>query len=117
MTATWEASPEHEAFAGMVNGGILGTLVDCHSNWTAIWALMTQDGLAAAPSSVTADFSVSFRRPTPSGTPLRLVSRAVERSGARVTVETEVFSGDVVTARGRATFVAVGPEHPAFGRW
>ena len=32
--------PDHEAFAGVVNGGILGTLLDCHANWTAAWHLM-----------------------------------------------------------------------------
>jgi len=117
VTATWQALPQHEAFAGIVNGGILGTLIDCHSNWTAIWALMTQDGLPAAPSSVTAELSVTFRRPTSSAVPVLLVARAVERSGSRVTVEAEVRSGDAVTARGRAVFVAVGPDHPAFGRW
>ena len=24
----------HQAFPGMINGGIIGTLLDCHGNWT-----------------------------------------------------------------------------------
>jgi acyl-coenzyme A thioesterase PaaI-like protein len=117
VVATWSPRPEHEAWDGIVNGGILGTLIDCHSNWTAIVALMARDGLAVAPSTVTADLAVRFRRPTPSNAPVRLVGRVVERDGERVTVETTVTSGEVVTATGRATFVRVGPGHPAFGRW
>src|SRR5690242_15288541 len=117
VVTTWQPRPEHEAFDGIVNGGILGTLIDCHSNWTAIAALMARDGLHAAPSTVTAELAVRFRRPTRSDVPLRLTGRAVELDGDRVTVERTVESDGAVTATGRATFVRVGPDHPAYGRW
>lgn len=117
VVAEWQARPEHEAFDGYINGGILGTLIDCHSNWTAIAALQAAGWANAAPSTVTSEMSVRFRRPTPSSGPLRLVGRAVEVAPDRVTVETSVEAGGEVTARGRAVFVPVGPGHPAFGRW
>jgi acyl-coenzyme A thioesterase PaaI-like protein len=115
--AEWQPRPEHEAFAGFVNGGIIGTLIDCHSNWTAIAALLERSGAAEAPSTVTAEYAVRFRRPTPSDRPLRLVGRAIEVADDRATVETTVEIDGVVTATGRATFVSVKPGHPAFGRW
>ena len=31
----WTPEPHHHAFHGMLNGGICGALLDCHSNWTA----------------------------------------------------------------------------------
>jgi acyl-coenzyme A thioesterase PaaI-like protein len=37
LVARFAPRPQHEAFAGVVNGGILGTLLDCHANWTAAW--------------------------------------------------------------------------------
>jgi len=117
VVAAWEARPEHEAFDGFVNGGILGTLIDCHSNWTAVAALLDRDGGHVAPSSVTADLQVRFRRPTPSDRPLRLVGRVVELAFDRVTVETSIEVDGEATARGRATFVVVKQDHPAFGRW
>lgn len=117
MVAEWQARPEHEAFDGFVNGGILGTLIDCHSNWTAVAALLVRDGGTTAPSTVTADLSVRFRRPTPSDRPLRLIGRAIEIAGDRVTVETTIEVDGTTTATGRATFVSVKPGHPAFGRW
>jgi uncharacterized protein (TIGR00369 family) len=117
VVADWQPRPEHEAFDGYVNGGILGTLIDCHSNWTAIAALVASDDAAAAPSTVTSELSVRFRRPTPSGRSLRLVGRPVEVGQGRVTVETAVEVDGVVTARGGAVFVAVGEGHPAYGRW
>jgi acyl-coenzyme A thioesterase PaaI-like protein len=117
VVATWSARPEHEAWAGIVNGGILGALVDCHSNWTAIAALTARDRMAAAPSTVTAELAIRFRRPTPSAHPIRLVGRVVAIEGDRVTVETKVSSGGHVTVTSRAIFVRVGPGHPAYGRW
>lgn len=117
VVADWQARHDHEAFDGFVNGGILGTLIDCHSNWTAIAALLARGGGSVAPSTVTAEYSVRFRRPTPSDRPLRLVGRAVDVAEDRVTVETTIEVHGTATAIGRATFVAVKPGHPAFGRW
>ena len=117
VVAEWHPRPEHEAFDGFVNGGILGTLIDCHSNWTAVAALMARDGTDVAPSSVTSEFSVRFRRPTPSDRPIRLVGRAIDIAFDRVTVETTIEVDGTTTAIGRATFVSVKPGHPAFGRW
>jgi uncharacterized protein (TIGR00369 family) len=117
VVADWQPRPEHEAFEGFVNGGILGTLIDCHSNWTAIAALLAKNAGQVAPSTVTAEYSVRFRRPTPSDRPLRLIGRAVEMENDRVTVETSIEVDGTTTAMGRATFVAVKPGHPAFGRW
>jgi acyl-coenzyme A thioesterase PaaI-like protein len=115
--AEWQPRPEHEAFDGYVNGGILGTLIDCHSNWTAIAALIRAGWASDAPSTVTSEYSVRFRRPTPSGRLLKLVGRPVEVALDRVAVETSVEVDGVVTARGRAVFVPVGEGHPAYGRW
>ena len=41
--------PHHQAFPGMVNGGIIGTLLDCHGNWAAAIALMDEQGLDEPP--------------------------------------------------------------------
>ena len=57
----------HQAFPGMVNGGIIGTLLDCHGNWTAAIALMDERNLPEPPCTVTASYTVNLRRPTPVG--------------------------------------------------
>lgn len=117
VVAEWTPEPHHEAFEGVVNGGIVGALFDCHSNWTAAWHLMRRDGLDAPPFTVTADFHVKLRRPTPSSSPLRLTARAVESSADRVVVEAQLEAGGKVTATCRGTFVSVKEGHPAFHRW
>ena len=117
LIAEWTPGPHHEAFDGILNGGILGTLLDCHSNWAATWHLMRRDGLDSPPCTVTADFHVRLTRPTPSKEPLQLSARAVASDGPRVEVEAVVRSGGEVTATCTGRFVAVKPGHPAYNRW
>lgn len=117
VVCTWTAEPHHEAFAGVLNGGIIGTLFDCHCNWTAAHFLMRRDGLASPPCTVTANFAVTLRRPTPSTEPVHLRARVVEAGPDRATVEATMTSGGKVTATCRGTFVAVKEGHPAFHRW
>ncbi|XXX73436.1 PaaI family thioesterase [Sorangium sp. So ce134] len=108
--------PHHEAFPGMLNGGIIGALLDCHSNWTAAHHLMQARGADAPPCTVTADFHVKLKKPTPLG-PLRLRAQVAEAEGDRVVVEATLEAGGRVTATCRGTFVAVKEGHPAYHRW
>jgi acyl-coenzyme A thioesterase PaaI-like protein len=117
LVARFVPGAGHEAFAGVVNGGILGTLLDCHANWTAAWHLMRARDADHPPTTVTLEYSIRMRRPTPSDTPIDLRAWIVESSDDRATVEAEISSADTVTATGRGTFVAVRPDHPAYDRW
>jgi acyl-coenzyme A thioesterase PaaI-like protein len=117
LVASWMPLADHEAFAGVVNGGILGTLLDCHANWTAAWHLMRSRGADRPPTTVTLEYSIRMRRPTPSDAALRLRAWVVDSADDRATIEADISSGDTVTATGRGTFVAVKPDHPAFDRW
>lgn len=113
----WTPEPHHEAFPGFVNGGIIGVLFDCHCNWAAAHHLMMQAGADAPPFTVTADYAVRLRRPTPSAGPLHVTARVVESTDDRAVVEATLESDGVVRASCRGTFVAVQPGHPAFQRW
>lgn len=117
VVADWLPEPHHEAFGGVLNGGIIGTLLDCHSNWTAIWHLMQRDDRTDTPCTVTAEFHVRLLRPTPTDGSVHLSARAVESSGPKVTIEAELEAGGKITATCRGIFVEVGPGHPAYHRW
>ena len=108
--------PHHEAFENVLNGGIIGTVLDCHMNWTAIHHLMRKHGLDHAPCCVTASFEIALKRPTPLG-PVHVEARVVSSADDRATVEATMTAGGKVTATGRGTFVAVKPDHPAYHRW
>src|SRR4051812_47446029 len=70
VVAEFMPEPHHQAFEGVLNGGIIGALLDCHSNWTAAHHLMQARGESSPPCTVTADFHVKLRRPTPMSGPV-----------------------------------------------
>jgi len=117
LVAVWQPQQFHHAFPGVLNGGICGALLDCHSNWAASIHLMDRDGLAEPPCTVTADFHVTLRRPTPMDVALELAAHVVESTGARAIVEATLTANGKITASCRGTFVAVTEGHPAFHRW
>jgi acyl-coenzyme A thioesterase PaaI-like protein len=117
VVADWTPEPHHEAFPGILNGGIIGTLLDCHCNWAAAHHLMQRDGLDRPPCTVTAEYTIRMQKPTPSAQPVRLRARILESAGSRVTVEGELEAAGRVTATCRGLFVAVEPGHPAYHRW
>jgi acyl-coenzyme A thioesterase PaaI-like protein len=117
VVCEWTPSKHHEAFEGVLNGGIVGTLFDCHFNWTAAYHLMTASGDDAPPSTVTAEYHVVLKRPTPSKGPVTVRARVVEASEDRAVVEGTLEADGRVTATCRGVFVAVKEGHPAFHRW
>ena len=117
VVATWQPEKHHEAFPGMLNGGIIGSLLDCHCNWTAAWHLMQRDQLDKPPCTVTADYAIKLLRPTPTDAPVELTARVVESSADRATVEGILSAAGKPRATCRGTFVAVQPGHPAYHRW
>ena len=114
IVCDWTPAPQHLAFDGILNGGICGTILDCHSNWAAAHHFMTRSGTDVLPGTVTADFHVKLKRPTPMGRPLHLTARVVESTDDRAVVEATLEADGQITATCRGTFVAVRPGHPAY---
>ena len=117
LVASWTPRPQHEAFEGILNGGIVGALLDCHCNWAAAWHLMQRNKLDRPPCTVTAEYTIQLRQPTPTSQPLDLTARVVESSERRAVVSGELSYQGSVTATCRGLFIAVKPGHPAYHRW
>tara|TARA_R110002110_G_scaffold33533_1_gene114872 strand:+ start:198210 stop:198680 length:471 start_codon:yes stop_codon:yes gene_type:complete len=117
VVAQWLPEVHHEAFPGMLNGGIIGALLDCHSNWSAAYHLMLSQNLDKPPCTVTAYFNVSLKRPTSSQSQVSLTAKIAEIKGDQVIVNASLSSGGKVCATCVGKFVAVKEGHPAFHRW
>ena len=117
VVAEWQPSEEYEAYNGMLSGGIIGTLLDCHCNWAAAWHLMQKSGADKPPCTVTAEYTIKLLRPTPTDQQLKLIARVVESTDNKAIVESELIAHEKVCATCRGTFVAVKPGHPAYHRW
>ena len=61
LVCRWQPQRDHRAFGDVLNGGIIGTLFDCHSNWAAACHLMREGGLEKPPCTVTVDSTTTSR--------------------------------------------------------
>lgn len=113
----WQPAVHHEAFPGVLNGGIIGSLLDCHSNWTAAWHLMQRNGWPRPQCTVTARYAVDLLRPTPSGKLVRMEARVVSIEADRAEIEARLVCDGKDRALCRGLFVAVKEGHPAYHRW
>jgi acyl-coenzyme A thioesterase PaaI-like protein len=102
--AEWTPAPHHQAFPGILNGGIIGTLLDCHSAAASWWAL-SDAGREPGSNLVTAEYAIKLLRPTPVDRPLTLLAHPLEIKGRRVRVAARIEAGGDVTAECEGTFV------------
>jgi acyl-coenzyme A thioesterase PaaI-like protein len=117
VVCDWIPKPWHHAFDGILNGGITGAILDCHSNWTAVNAMMVRDATEVPPPTVTAEFAVKMLKPIPMDAILHLRAKVVGIEGAGAVVEATLESEEVLRATFLGTFVAVKQGHPAYSRW
>lgn len=66
-----------QAFPGIVNGGVLGILFECHGNWTASVALMDRAFLPRPALTMTHQLHVTYHDPTPPDTELLIRSKVL----------------------------------------
>lgn len=101
--------PYHTSVPGFAYGGLIASLIDCHSTGTAAAAMYRQEGrsMDSLPPFrfVTGSLLVDFLKPTPIDTELVIRGRVKEIKGRKVIVETTVWAGDVATARGEVVAV------------
>jgi acyl-coenzyme A thioesterase PaaI-like protein len=104
----FEPWPSHTAFEGTVYGGLIASVIDCHSTGSAaIFALVeagTEIGSEPSPRYVTAHLEVDFLAPTPLEQ-MVVVGRLVEITDRKAIVESELLVAGKVTAKGSAVLV------------
>ena len=101
----------HLAAPGMVNGGILATLIDCHGIWTAVGLSLRKEGASAGQDTsgvfVTRKLTVEYLKPAPTGLEIVLVGKITAQSQRSVTVTVDLSAGDETVARGEVVAVRV----------
>jgi acyl-coenzyme A thioesterase PaaI-like protein len=117
VVAEWKPQKKYEAYAGALNGGVIGTLLDCHCNWTAAYHLMKRATAAHPPRTVTAEYAVKFLKPASTSASVFLSAKVLDITDDRATVEGTLSAGEKVCATCRGVFVAVKEGHPAYHRW
>ena len=106
--------PYHIAIPGFVYGGLLASLIDCHSTGSAALAAYRAAGHepgddAPVPRFVTAALHVNFLKPTPLGVVLEARGRIKEIKARKVVVETTVYANGEACVTGEAILVKMPP--------
>jgi acyl-coenzyme A thioesterase PaaI-like protein len=105
----YEPRPYHTAIPGYVYGGLIASLIDCHSTGTAAAAAYRAEErpMESLPPLrfLTASLHVDFLKPTPLGVPVEVRGRVLEVKGRKVVIESTLSAQGVVCARGQVVAV------------
>jgi acyl-CoA thioesterase FadM len=112
FVCVWQPGPEHIAFPGVVYGGTIASIVDCHAVWASLSAhcrAVGHDLRSGAPplAVVTARLHVSYRKPASLAAPLELRARIVEHGERKSVVVCSVRQGAVECATAEVVTVRV----------
>lgn len=101
--------PEFTGFPGLVYGGLLAMLVDCHSGWSAMaWHYREEHREPESGPSiqcVTGKMSIDYLKPTPLGVELVVKGWVDGPLSRKSRVLCEISAGDVLTVRADTVFV------------
>lgn len=107
----FDPHPHHTGgFPDYLYGGLIASLIDCHSAATASAARCRQAGIDLGdeplPRHVTAALKVDYLKPTPVEK-LTLRSQVLEITDKKVVVATTVSSSGIIRAKGETVMVLI----------
>lgn len=109
VVAKFEPQSYHTAIPGYVYGGLIASLIDCHSTGTASIAAAREEGREIGTEPVyrfvTASLQVDFKQPAPMGPTLEIRAKAEEVTPKKVVVTSTVSAEGKVCAKGKVVAV------------
>lgn len=110
----WRPDPAHMAGPrGILNGGIIATIIDCHSVCTAIADAYRREGRALDSEPLiwyaTGTLQVTYLRPTPIDADISLRARIKECTDRKTVMLCSLWARGEECARGQVTAVRVPP--------
>jgi acyl-coenzyme A thioesterase PaaI-like protein len=98
-------------YPGNVYGGLIASLMDCHSSGTAAAAKLRAEGFSVDERPltrfVTASLKVDFLKPTPMGKLLEVRARVVEMKSRKVILSLTLSAEGEVCAKGESVMVEI----------
>jgi len=115
LVAQFDPHPKYNSgFPNVMYGGLVASLIDCHSIWTAIAFAYKHEnrehGSEPSISYVTGQLGVKYRKPTPLDQTIHLKSWVEGEIGRKVRVLCELGTADDVTATGDTLAVRINAD-------
>lgn len=110
--------PEHTAIPGFVYGGLIASLIDCHSTGSGAAALYKYQASnnQIYPRCVTASLKVEYLKPTPIDSELEIRGIIEEIKGRKVIVTVTLKSKNVICAQGEVVVIQVPEDWKPFNK-
>ncbi|MCY4418973.1 MAG: PaaI family thioesterase [Cytophagales bacterium] len=97
----WRPEAYHEGWSGVLNGGVIATLMDCHCMATAMAHAYHLEGRKLDSEPIyryaTGTLNVRYLKPTPSTLELLLKARVQEVKGIKTTLTCTVWAENLQT--------------------
>lgn len=107
--AKFDPKPYHIAVAGFVYGGLIASIIDCHSTGMASAAAYRAEnrpmGTEPPLRFVTGSLKVDYLRPTPIGLTLTARAKIKEHKGRKIIVTSTLSANGEICARGEVVAV------------
>jgi acyl-CoA thioesterase FadM len=117
VVCAWRPRPEHIGHPGVLYGGLIASVVDCHCIWTAKAHAYRRAGREMNGSAefmfVTAALRIDYRKPVPIEQAVELRAREVEFSGRKSVINCIVSSRGLACAEAEVVAVLISARSSA----
>ena len=102
VVCAWRPQPHHIGHPGILYGGMIASVVDCHCIWTASAHAHRRAGIEMDGTPrflyVTAALQINYRKPVPIEQPIQLRAHVVEFGERKAIVKCTVVTDGVLCA-------------------
>lgn len=117
VVCAWRPKPHHIGHPGILYGGLIASVVDCHCIWTASAHAYRRAGLQMADelrfTYVTGGLSIRYKKPVPIEHAVELRARVAQFDDRKTIVTCTVTSGGVTRAEAEVVAVPLPAEAQA----
>jgi len=107
----WQSEEKYQGWKGLLNGGVMATLIDCHSMCTAMAATYQSENRAldSLPEYryATGTMTIKYLKPTSNIQPVELRAKVQEIKGKKVVVNCNIYSEGQLTAEAQVIAIRV----------
>lgn len=107
----WISQAKYQGWKGVLNGGILATIIDCHTMCTAMAYAYKSENRTLDSDPVyryaTGTLTVKYLKPTLNDEPVTLKAKVIETKGRKTVLKCDVISNGELTAQADVVAIRV----------
>ena len=107
----WNSEEKYQGWKGVLYGGVLASLIDCHSMCTAMAAQYRHEGRSLDTEPIyryaTGTLTVKYLKPTLNNYPVILRAKATIHSPKKIEIDCQAYSNDELTAEAKVIGIKV----------